>query len=60
MRLMRAIRQMRPMRLMGLMGLIGLMSLVSLTGCYREPYLHLYDGEAPVLELPIIELQLDI
>ena len=40
--------------------LVVMMSLVSLTGCYREPYLHLYDVDAPVVELPIVELRLDL
>ena len=39
------------------MGLIGLMSLAS---CIREPELHLYDQDNPVIEMPIVKLQLDI
>ena len=47
-------------RSMRLIALISFMGLVSLTGCVREPVLHLYDWEDPVIELPIVELRLDL
>ena len=46
--------------LMGAMRLMGLIGLISLIGCRREPPLHLYDWNDPVLELPIVELRLDL
>lgn len=54
---MRTMGQMRPMRLIGFMGLIG---LISLTGCRREPPLYLYDPENKVIDLPVVELRLDL
>lgn len=51
-------RPMRPMRLLSLLGL--LLGLLSLTSCYREPPLHLYDSENKIINLPIVELRLDI
>ena len=50
----------RGMRPMGTIGLVGLISLMSLTGCIREPELHLYDWEDRTFELPIVELRLDL
>ena len=46
---------MRKIYLMVLMVLLGLMSL---TGCYREPPLHLYEG-LPI-EIPFAEVKLDL
>lgn len=40
--------------------LVWLMCLIGLAGCYREPLLHLYDMEGPRLELPQVELRLDL
>lgn len=48
------------MRMIGRIGLIGLISLISFTGCYREPYLHLYDWDTPEINIPIVELRLDL
>lgn len=41
-------------------GIVSLISLLSLTGCYREPPLHLYDWENPAIEIPMAEVQLDL
>lgn len=54
---MRAMGLMRLMRPMGPIGLIGLIGLVSLTGCYREPPLHLY---WQVIRFPMVDVQLDL
>lgn len=45
---------------MKLIGLIGLVGLISLAGCRREPPLHLYDTENKVINLPMVELRLDL
>lgn len=52
---MRPISPMRPMSLLGL-----LLGLLSLTGCYREPPLHLYDPENIFIEMPFAEVRLDL
>lgn len=48
------------MRRIYLLGLIVLLGLLSLTGCYREPPLHLYDKETPVIDIPFAEVKLDL
>lgn len=40
--------------------IVCLLALLALSSCYREPPLHLYDWESPTIELPIIELHLDL
>lgn len=43
-----------------LMGLMALLGLISLTGCYREPELHLYDWENPAIAIPMAEVELTL
>lgn len=40
--------------------LLVLIGTISLSGCVREPELHLYDWDTPYIELPMVNLQLDI
>ena len=46
-------------RLVRLVKLVLLVS-ISLTGCVREPMLHLYDQYSPEISIPIVELRLDL
>ena len=48
------------MKTMGLIGLVGLISLMSLSSCRREPPLYLYDPENIIIDMPIVELRLDL
>lgn len=34
--------------------------LMSLTSCYRQPFLHLYDWYSPEIDIPMVELRLDL
>ena len=57
MRVMRLIELMKPTRLMGLVWLLG---LISLTGCIREPELHLYKSVDATMEVPLVDIDLDV
>ena len=56
----RTARSMGRIGRIGHIGLIGLTCLISLASCVREPPLHLYDWDLPAVEVPIVELQLDV
>ena len=49
---------MSRIKLIGYISLISFISLVSLTGCYREPYLHL-PGDPRDIEIPLVDLRLE-
>lgn len=40
--------------------ILCLLALLALSSCYREPPLHLYDEDNPAIELPWVELRLDL
>ena len=40
--------------------IVCLLALLAFSSCYRKPDLFLYDWENPALELPIVELHLDL
>lgn len=50
-------RMLRPRRPIGHMSLIGLISLIA---CSPEPPLHLYDAQEIEMEMPVIDLNLDV
>ena len=58
MRPMGPMRPLRPMGLMSLMSLIALLGCLCLTGCYREPPLHLYWFTVEA-EFPVIDIRLE-
>lgn len=46
----------RQLRLIGLLPVL----LLCLSGCYREPELHLHDGGNVITDLPIVDLELNV
>ena len=50
----------RPRGLRGPVALLSLILLMTLLGCRREPPLHLYDDGTQEIDLPMVELELDV
>ena len=48
----------KTMRL--LFGFIGLLGPISLMGCTPEPPLHLYDAQEATMDLPMIDMDLEV
>ena len=57
---MRPMSHIRPIGHISLISLMCLIASLALTGCYREPPLHLYDWENPAINVPMVDLNLDL